>query len=1353
VSDKDLDELRRLDEATRKLTGSQKDLVSRTDKAANALDDLGDEAKTAFGYVDKLEKRIAALMSAARPLGGALDKVNEQLRRQTKLVQDGVAALDDQIKATERLAKAQAGLVSGEKKEPSKKSFSQGLTKDEQQDLGGSAIDAIASLAKGDKPMEVLIDLGAEVAKMFQKAAVEGVSFSTELRRLGVSTGLLKVSTTEAAVAQAAMGAASDASIGAAEGAAAAAAEMSAANAGVAESATAATAAESAMLAPLALVAAAAVGAFALFEREVDKNTKHATTWSDTWNASVKIIGDAIMNGPIGDGLKWLGEAFGKTLDWIVKGVTSWYDNTVGLFAAAYMTVRNNWSRLPEAFAVIITAAANKMIGGIDFIINGVLGGVNALRKKAGMAALEPIKLPTFEMPKNDIAKKFEEEDAKVRAATKKGREQFGAAVAKQADKNYEGRQKPKNGVEAHAEAIKASAVETVGLGDDVLEFVVALEKQNAAAGRSAEALKRLEIQTAILNAPTDELRERAVKVGEAWEMQTKFTKDAADTQKILNAQQSDTIKTLKDAYPEGIRISSIWERLATDAEAWAKQSNSVQSAVEGIGDAINKGDWTTALSGLANVLDQLDKTFKSGETSAEKFAAAMGAVRGVGNVIGGTGGATISGAASGALGGMSLVSTLATAGIVIPGVGPMVGAAIGAVLGGIGGLFGSSKAKKQAKAQAAAEEAQRQAQIADQGYDLDIQIAEANGDAATVKRLTRQRTLTGVAPANQARQQQLFDIEDAKQREADIKSVNDALSSLGMVFQNVGDATDGARDRLIKLSGGLDEFGSQASFFAEHFLSDAERLKPTQGTVGAKLAELGQPADLSRDGFKNLVLGQDVSTEAGAQLYAALMDLAPAFDKVATAAESAKTAIADKAKSIQDQIDDLVMSPAAKLAKSRDAEKTAVEQLDASLVPLLKNLWALQDAADAAKLATDQQSMYADLLDAQGRTDQATALKRQLALAAIEDPLQKLYQTQIWAAQDAVAKVSAARDVLTQAYQREHDAIQATKDKFEELSKSLRGFSASLSDTIAGADPGSRYRTTRDAFTTTAALARLGDPDAMGRLQETGEAFTSASHDYASTSQDYLRDVGLVRSAVDEAANTADRQVSIAQQQLDALDASVKGLIEINANVVSVKDAIIALQAANAQARSAGVVSVGGISIPDAPTSGAPQDNKNKTLDSTYYYDSMLGQLAYTASLRDPQYYPGGVNPALTPGTQDYSLLQTFKVRSADQYTYLDYMNTMQHYATGGGFEVGGSGPPDSKLFNLALSPGEAVNVQRADQKNDRSLINELRSLREELADLRATSIRIASSNDKMERTLTNVTEGGRAMQTQAAA
>lgn len=578
---------------------------------------------------------------------------------------------------------------------------------------------------------------------------------------------------------------------------------------------------------------------------------------------------------------------------------------------------------------------------------------------------------------------------------------------------------------------------------------------------------------------------------------------------------------------------------------------------------------------------------------------------------------------------------------------------------------------------------------------------------------------------------------------------IDTTLRSVGMTFATVGIASLEARERLVELVGGLDTLTDQAAFFAEHFLSEDERLKPVKDAVANKLAELQLPTDLTREGFRDLVLKQDVSTEDGAKMYAALMALAPAFDKVATAAENAKAAVEDKAKSLQDQIDDLVLSPADKLAKSRQREMEAVKKLDASLAPFLETLWKAQDAAEAAKLATDRSNMYADLLAAQGRTEEAKALKRSLALAAIEDPVQKQYQQQIWAAEDAAAKVAEARNVLTEAYNRERDAIQATKDKFAELSKSLRGFSASLSATIAGSDLAGRYRSTRQAFLATAAMARLGDPDAMGRLQAEGEAFTAASRDYVSTSQDYLRDVGLVRSAVDEAADTADRQASIAEQQLDALNKSVEGLIQINTSVVSVRDAIAGLQGALAQQAA-----VAAMPMP-APVAPKPQTSSNwanpgKTLDGKYHYDAFLGNLAATTASHDPQYYPGGVNPALTPGTYEYSILETFKER--DPNGYYEIRNSLG-FATGGSFDVGGSGPPDSKLFSLALTPGEAVNVRRAGDNSDQPLVTELRRLREELADLRATSARIATSNDKMERTLTNVTEGGRAMQTQAAA
>lgn len=85
----------------------------------------------------------------------------------------------------------------------------------------------------------------------------------------------------------------------------------------------------------------------------------------------------------------------------------------------------------------------------------------------------------------------------------------------------------------------------------------------------------------------------------------------------------------------------------------------------------------------------------------------------------------------------------------------------------------------------------------------------------------------------------------------------------------------------------------------------------------------------------------------------------------------------------------------------------------------------------------------------------------------------------------------------------------------------------------------------------------------------------------------------------------------------------------------------------------------------------------------------------------------------------------------------------------------MGGAGAPDSQLFNLALSPGEMVNVTRPGTANDNDMsavVAELKALRQQVADLQASNNRTATAAEKQESTLRNVTNGGSAMMTEAA-
>ncbi|KAK0349236.1 hypothetical protein LTR94_033981, partial [Friedmanniomyces endolithicus] len=118
----------------------------------------------------------------------------------------------------------------------------------------------------------------------------------------------------------------------------------------------------------------------------------------------------------------------------------------------------------------------------------------------------------------------------------------------------------------------------------------------------------------------------------------------------------------------------------------------------------------------------------------------------------------------------------------------------------------------------------------------------------------------------------------------------------------------------------------------------------------------------------------------------------------------------------------------------------------------------------------------------------------------------------------------------------------------------------------------GSSYAGARAEFERIAALARTGNADALGSLQGVSQTYLDAALQNAGSALEYQRILASVMGAVDGAIGAADGQKSLAEQQLAALDAQVSGLITVNESVLSVVDAIEALNEALTGARRAGV-------------------------------------------------------------------------------------------------------------------------------------------------------------------------------------
>lgn len=259
-----------------------------------------------------------------------------------------------------------------------------------------------------------------------------------------------------------------------------------------------------------------------------------------------------------------------------------------------------------------------------------------------------------------------------------------------------------------------------------------------------------------------------------------------------------------------------------------------------------------------------------------------------------------------------------------------------------------------------------------------------------------------------------------------DYQTIDAALSSIGMSFGSVGVESLAAREHLIDLAGTLDDFVSQTDYFFNNFFSDADKVAFGQQQITAAFTQLGVAAPATIEQFKALVQSLDLSTDAGASMFEALMQIAPAFHDVQEASQ---------------------------------------------------------------KVADDQAKLQVQLLQAQGRTAEATALQRQIDLQSVDESNRAL-QLQVWAAQDAAAAAQAAQQLA--------DAWKSVGDNIMDEINRIRG----LSD---GTSSGT-FASLMGQFNAATLAARGGDQDAAKNLPGLSQSLLAAAQNAATSRQELDR-------------------------------------------------------------------------------------------------------------------------------------------------------------------------------------------------------------------------------------------------------
>ena len=342
-------------------------------------------------------------------------------------------------------------------------------------------------------------------------------------------------------------------------------------------------------------------------------------------------------------------------------------------------------------------------------------------------------------------------------------------------------------------------------------------------------------------------------------------------------------------------------------------------------------------------------------------------------------------------------------------------------------------------------------------------------------------------------------------------KTGAERMSATGSLFSAAGGAVGGKAGSVLGAVGSGFSAAGAAAGMAGSF-----------GAIGTAIAGLAGPIGIAVAGFSLLsgVLG-DQKAKKRAKLEQEARDIENAR---AAAQQEANTQAELQLRIMEASGDEL-----GALKMRRDAEIAGLKGANRALA---EHAHALEDWAKAVGLAKD-------------------------AVAKAEDELRAAYEADRDRLLGIIGAVETARDRLNQAYQRERGVIEGTISSVRSLVESLGAFRVEMDMMAAANDPSRQYGYASRQF-----AGASND-----NLIERGRAFAEASQSASATDLDFQRDLAAVRRRTDDAAKTAQTQLTTAERQLLALDAMVIPLLGVNDNLLSVEEAIRGLTTAEQQA------------------------------------------------------------------------------------------------------------------------------------------------------------------------------------------
>ncbi|WP_313534402.1 hypothetical protein [Sphingomonas sp.] len=188
------------------------------------------------------------------------------------------------------------------------------------------------------------------------------------------------------------------------------------------------------------------------------------------------------------------------------------------------------------------------------------------------------------------------------------------------------------------------------------------------------------------------------------------------------------------------------------------------------------------------------------------------------------------------------------------------------------------------------------------------------------------------------------------------VEQVSTSLELLGASAKGMSIAAKlGLADQFDSVSA----LNDAATAYFQAFYTSEEQAAAKTAQMGKVFASLGVSVPPTLTAFRQLVEAQDLTTAAGQSTYATLLKLAPAFADLQQSLQGAKSAadIMSERQDLERQILELQ-------GKTDEIRKLDLAKLDASNRALQLQVWAIQDAQEAAKAADELRQAWSSVGD-----------------------------------------------------------------------------------------------------------------------------------------------------------------------------------------------------------------------------------------------------------------------------------------------------------------------------------------------------------------------------------------------------